>query len=340
MDSKRIAFLAAAAAAGWLFVRFALPLAAPFLIGALLALAAEPLVALLQRRARIPRGAAVGIGVSMTFFFLGAAVLLLGAILVRELGSAMPDLERTTRAGIDTFHTLLLELSDHTPKSVRPFLRENVDALFSDGAALVDRGFGWSLSMAGNLLSHVPDSALGFGTAILASFMISARLPRIRRWLRENQALQPLRVGWGRIKTAVAGWLRAQCRLMGVTALVLALGLSLLRIPYALLWALGIGVVDALPVLGTGIILIPWSLLSFLQGNTAQAVGLLGTYVCASLIRSALEPKLLGHHLGLDPLVTLFALYAGYRLWGLAGMLLAPLLAVAVTQAAPAGDEK
>ena len=36
--------------------------------------------------------------------------------------------------------------------------------------------------------------------------------------------------------------------------------------------------------------------------------------------------------LGLDPLLTLGALYSGYRLWGFGGMLLAPVLAVAATQ--------
>jgi predicted PurR-regulated permease PerM len=41
-----------------------------------------------------------------------------------------------------------------------------------------------------------------------------------------------------------------------------------------------------------------------------------------------LEPRLLGKELGLDPLVTLFAMYAGGKLLGLPGLILAPLLAV------------
>ena len=90
--------------------------------------------------------------------------------------------------------------------------------------------------------------------------------------------------------------------------------------------------VDAFPILGTGAILVPWSILSFLQGDTLPAFGLLGLYAAAALVRSILEPRFLGKHLGLDPLVTLMALYAGYRLWGILGMILAPMLAVAATQ--------
>ena len=89
---------------------------------------------------------------------------------------------------------------------------------------------------------------------------------------------------------------------------------------------------DALPVLGTGTVLVPWSLVCLLQGDTVRGIGLLGVYAAASLTRSVLEPRFIGRQLGLDPLVTLLAMYAGYRLWGLAGMILAPLLAVTVTQ--------
>ena len=301
----------------------------------MLALAAEPVVSFLWKKLRMPRGAAVGIGVSMTFVFFAMLVLALCAFAVRELRTAMPALESTLRSGAITAHELLVSLADRTPKAIRPMLRENVDNLFSDGTALMDRGLGYSLSLAGSVLSRVPDSALGLGTAILSGYMLSARLPAIRSWMEHNAVLRPVRIAWGRIKTAVGGWLRAQFKLMVLTFVVLAAGLTLLRIPFALFWALGIAFVDALPVLGTGAVMIPWSLLSFLQGDTAQAVGLLGTYITAALLRSAAEPRLLGHHLGLDPLVTLLALYTGYRLWGMVGLLLAPMLAVAVTQLLP-----
>ena len=122
---------------------------------------------------------------------------------------------------------------------------------------------------------------------------------------------------------------------MGVTFVILLLGFVLLRIPYAVFWALGVSLVDAFPVLGTGTVLLPWSLVCLLQGDSPRAIGILGIYIAASLIRSALEPKLVGRHLGLDPLITLMALYAGYKLWGIGGMILAPMLAVTATQIVP-----
>jgi predicted PurR-regulated permease PerM len=128
------------------------------------------------------------------------------------------------------------------------------------------------------------------------------------------------------------GWLFAQLRLVGVTLVILMMGLLILRIRYGMLWSLAIALVDMIPVLGTGTVLVPWSTICYLQGDKARAVGLLGTYALISLTRSVLEPKLLGSQMGLDPLVTLISLYSGYRLWGFGGMILAPVLAVAAVQ--------
>ena len=107
-----------------------------------------------------------------------------------------------------------------------------------------------------------------------------------------------------------------------------------------MLWAFGICLLDALPVLGTGTVLLPWALICCLQLDKARAIGLVGIYVVISLVRSVLEPKLVGRQLGLDPLVTLFSLYAGYKLWGIGGMIVAPLLAVTVTQFLPENTGK
>ena len=114
----------------------------------------------------------------------------------------------------------------------------------------------------------------------------------------------------------------------------MAAGLFILGVPYAPIWALVVSLVDAIPVLGTGVILLPWALVAFLQGKQILALGLGGVYLVAMLSRSVLEPRLVGKHLGIDPLMTLIALYIGYRIWGFGGMLLSPMLCAVATEAA------
>lgn len=325
----------------WFSLRFLFPLFSPFVLGTVLALAAEPMVLFLNRRLRLPRPVSSGLGVGMAFCFLAMAVLLLLGFFVRELrtlAGALPDLEEAALQGIHTVRSWTLHLADRLPENLRPLLRENLTALFSDGASLTSRASGILLSFAGNLLSRLPDSALGLGTGVISAFLISAKLPRMRRWLLKRipkEKLRTLLAALKRIKATIVGWLTAQAKLMAVTLVLLVLGFWLLRIENALFWALGVALVDAFPVLGTGTVLLPWSFLAFVQQDIPRAVGLLGLYATITLTRSILEPKLVGRHLGLDPLAALVSLYAGYRLFGLTGMILAPMLTVTAMQLVP-----
>ena len=322
----------------WLGLKVLLPLCFPFLLGAALALLAEPVVGFLWKRAKFPRPLAAGVGVTAAFGALGVLFVLACGLLVREmsaLAGILPDLTRTARSGVILLRDWLLELTARTPQSVQPLLQRNVEGLFSGGSGLLDKGLGYVLGLAGNMLSHVPDSALNLGTGVISAFMISAKLPgirlRLRGWIPQEK-LRSLLETLTRLRRAVGGWALAQLKLTGVTLGILLAGLLILRVPYAPLWAAGICLLDALPVLGTGTVLLPWSLVAFLQGDRARAVGVLGIYLVISLTRSVLEPRLVGKQLGLDPLVTLFALYAGYRLWGLGGLILAPLITVTAVQ--------
>lgn len=319
----------------WLGVRFLLPLALPFLLGLGLALAAEPLVGFLHRR-RVPRSLSAGIGVTVAFCLLGILLLLLGAMVLgqlRVLAGVMPDLEEAAGTGIGQLRCWLMQLTERAPESFRPLLQENVSGLFSDGSALLEQALRFLLGLAGGFLSRVPDSALTLGTGLISAYLISAKLPALRSSAHlPREGLRRAAEGLHRLREVLGSWLMAELTLMGVTLALLLGGLVLLRIPYAPVWALLIALVDVLPVLGTGTVLVPWAAICLIQGQTARGIGMAGLYLTIALTRSMLEPRLLGRRLGLDPLVTLIAMYAGYKLWGFGGMLLAPMLAVTARQ--------
>lgn len=310
----------------------------PFFLGALTAFGAEPGVRFLEKRLRLPRAAAAGIGVTLTLGMAFLAVLGILGLVFRQMGSLvwlLPDLEQTALRGMDTLEQNLLNLSARAPKALCPLLTRCVTGLFSNGTAFLDRVTGGVLRVASGVVTHIPDGALSFGTWILASFMLSAELPRLRAALRERSwwtdRVRPL---LGRLKGTLGHWLLAQIKLMGLTFLILGAGFFLLRIPQAPLWAGLVALVDAFPILGTGTVLVPWSLVCLLQGDPLRGVGLLGIFALTALSRSVLEPRLVGKELGLSPLATLFFMYAGFRFWGVSGMLLAPLAAVALIEAA------
>lgn len=337
--SKRCLRFCAALLAAWLGLRLVLPLMYPFLLGTLLALGAEGTADFLERRLRLPRFLAAGLAVGALVAGLGLLLLLLAALAVSQLGGlceALPSIAATVRSGLTLLENRLLSLG-----SGLPGYRQAITGLFSDGEELITKVSRLVLGRAGAILTRLPGQTLSLGTALLSGFMICAKLPSIRTRLRARRAdprLGALQKALGKLKNTGKLYLCSQLKLMGVTFCLLFAGFSLLRVGYPLLIALLVTLVDALPVLGTGSILIPWALVCFLEGSAARALGLLGLYATAALTRSVLEPKLVGSHLGLDPLVTLMAMYCGLRLWGLGGMLLLPMLAAAVFASPLLGD--
>lgn len=333
--TKKLIFGAAAVLAVWLGGKYVLPVALPFLLGGLLALAAEPAVAALQRKLRLRRAMAAGVGVSVSLVLLAGLLYLVGALAARELthlADAVPDLENTARQGLTTLRSWFTSLSDRAPEGIRPVLTRAVDSVFYDGNALVAQVTDRIPGVLTAVLSGVPSGALSVGTGLLAAFMISARLPKLKA-----AATQRLPASWHektlpllkKVRRSLGGWLRAQGILSAVTWGIVAAGFLLLQVPNGLLWAFLIAVMDAVPMLGTGIVMVPWAAVSLLQGAHLRAIGLLCIFGAATVARSTLEPRLVGRQLGLDPLVTLAALYTGYRLWGFWGLLAAPILTAA-----------
>ena len=89
--------------------------------------------------------------------------------------------------------------------------------------------------------------------------------------------------------------------------------------------ALLIAVADALPVIGPGIVLVPWAITCCVSGNYFQGLGLLALFGIVALVRTIIEPKIIGKQFELHPLTTITAMYAGAQLWGIWGFLLAPV---------------
>lgn len=124
------------------------------------------------------------------------------------------------------------------------------------------------------------------------------------------------------------GYIRAQLIMMTLTFIEVAIGLTILKIPYAILIALGIGVLDALPVFGTGSVFIPWIIILLFYQNYSLAAGLFIVYLVATLGRQSLEPKIISSQIGIYPLVTLLIIYTGIKIFGVAGIIIAPLIAI------------
>lgn len=330
--------------AAYFIIDFALPLLYPFLVGWIIAMLIEPLVRWLEIRGRIPRWAGVTIILVLLLSVIFTLLIFLVAEIVIELtrlAEFLPTflnqlgqffIDTFTKENtdikrmIDTIQTFLEKNPQHEQR-IQASIQENIGIITNKGTELITG----ILAGIGTFLSDLPYFLTVLVFITLAAFFIGIDWPRLRQTLIK---IIPKRVQTtGGIvledmKKALFGFIRAQLTLISITAVIMFFGLVILRVPYAFTIAFVIGLVDLLPYLGVGAVVVPWVVYLFLTGNLQLAIGLLIVYGVIIVIRQILEPKLVASNVGLDPLLTLIALFVGLKLFGVLGLIIGPVTVV------------
>ena len=133
----------------------------------------------------------------------------------------------------------------------------------------------------------------------------------------------------------LGGYLKAQVTLILVSFVISLVGLYVLsflkfNVQYPLLMALFIGFVDALPILGSGTVMIPWAVISGLNGDLSLGIAIVVLFIIMSVVRQFLEPKLVSKNIGIHPIFTLIAMYTGFKITGVIGLLLGPIALIVI----------
>ena len=95
-----------------------------------------------------------------------------------------------------------------------------------------------------------------------------------------------------------------------------------------LLLALGLAMLDFIPIVGAGTIMVPWAFLALFTHDYAQAIQIMLIWGVIAMFRRVGEPKVVGDQTGLSPILSLVSIYVGMRLGGVLGMVLGPTVAL------------
>ena len=340
--------LSAAAALGsfYLFFRYLLPWCLPFLIAALVASLLEPIVLRWQRTLNFRRGFSSLVLTLTLLFLLGGLLSLLWTTLLSQLDALLSAAPAFFDALPEAAEGLLARLERSGALRspwLEGFLRERLLHAVSDADSLLRALSARAVSALTAAASALPGVLLAAATCVLAIFFTSASYPALHaapEKLLPPKTLAALRHLRSGAADSLARWLRAQATLSCVTFFELLLGFLLMRQRYALLLALLITLLDALPVFGTGTALVPWALFTLLFGFPPRAIVLLALHLCTLITRNTLEPKLISAQAGLPPVASLFAMYLGYCAFGVAGMILFPFFLLLVSQVAKVSESK
>lgn len=336
-----VVILAVVIASAWLsfgkildLLGYVISLFLPFLLGYAFSLGVNPLANLLQKKLSIPRGfSAILVIILILGVIGGAASWGIYKIIeqTRELYVHFPEIYKSWQNTIKEFLTSWNTLYGALPENIQVLVTEIGETISSKASGFLDNKSQPVVDYASRFAKAIPKAFVAVVVFILASyFMISDSkgvskavnymIPQRLR-LRVSDVTEQL-------KTYLGGYLKAQLMLLCIVFVVMFVEFSILRVNYALLIALGIGVLDALPFFGSGLVLWPWAVISFTTGNIKLGVGLIVVYVSIALVRRFAEPKLLSSKTGTNPVLTLMSMYIAYRLMGIVGLIVGPIVMI------------
>ena len=277
------------------------------------------------------------------FGLLGAGLGFLGYIAGQEivaLAQNRDGLLESLQRMMDQLQSLSDRLWALVPEQLSDPMQEAMTGLLNwlnqTTPALVQRLADYTTNKA----MGVPSFCVALVVYVMAAYFLTADYPYLRARAARGMD-QGLLAFLGEVRTvalgAFGGYLKAELLLSVGVFFILLGGFVLTRQPYGLLLALGLAVLDFIPIVGAGTVMVPWAVVELITRNFSSAISLMVIWGIIALFRRAMEPKFVGDQTGLSPVLSLLSVYVGMKLGGVLGMILGPVLTLVLLNLAGMG---
>ncbi|OMF31771.1 sporulation integral membrane protein YtvI [Paenibacillus sp. FSL H8-0548] len=335
MSIKTIIFVAL----GLLLLYLFFTVGAPFMLALVVAISLEPLNQLFMKRFRMNRLLAATISSSLFTVIIIGLIALLGVKIIAELVAffkKVPNYFENANGLVDDLmvkgQSLYQNLPPDTIETLEKWLMELTSTLTKMVGTLSNSVIAFA--------SSIPGMFIFFIVFLVAVYMMNYSLNTMKETvlsLFEEKSQPQVNAVLYNLKKSIFGFLRSQFILSALTYIISLVGLLVLNVKYPLAIALLIIIVDIMPILGTGSVLVPWGTYLLVTGDVYVGVGLFILFLVITVFRRIVEPKILGDSVGIGSLSALVSLYVGFKLVGVIGVFIGPLVVIIYMAARKAG---
>ena len=315
----------------------------PFIIGWVISRMSNPLVVFLEEKMKINRKA-------VTVFVMAAVVVLVStvfylaiSILVQQLigfVGSLPDIWKAIELDISNLGKSMNVIYKGLPSNVREGLASFSDSVDVYINKVVSGMRKPTMTAVGNFAKNLPSAIIGIIMCLLSAYFFIAEKDYLNNLLRKytpKSMQEKWHIVYNTIISSLGNYIKAQLKIEIWMYLILVVGLAFFDVRYVLLVAFGIALLDLFPIFGTGTVLIPWAVIKLIGADYRMAIGLVALWGGGQLLRQIIQPKIVGDSLGLSPIPTLFLLFVGWKLGGVAGMIIAVPIGIIVRNLDRAG---
>ena len=301
----------------------------PFVVAGIISMIASPLVRFFEEKIKLKRKWGSAFVIIVVIALVVLVLYLVGSKLIEEgmgLLGALPEMWDSMKEDLAGVGESLDGLFEKLPLDTQQAIANLGNQVGEFMAGLFERIGTPTITAAGNFAKQLPSVLIGIIMCLLASYFFVADRYLIGSWIRKYTPASIMsRYDMVRrsILKSVGGYFKTQLKIEVWMYLLLVVGLSVLRVDYVLLIALGIAFLDLLPFFFFFTVMVPWALIKIFSGDYKMAIGLLIIWGGGQLARQIIQPKIVGDSIGVAPIPTLFLLFIGYKLGGVIGMIIA-----------------
>ena len=307
----------------------------PFLIAFIISLIIEPAIRYLMKKTKMTRK------MSSIIIFIIVFSIIIGVITwgIISLISESTNLLQTLNIYIDKAYTQIQDVIGKLEITKISISNNVLDIAQNASRELLLKISTWLtqfLTKLINIVTSIPVMGIYTVITILSVYFICTDKIYILDLMEHHMPkkwVQKIGTHIKEISKSLGGYLKAEAILVLVSFTISVIGLYFFKfigmnIKYPLLIALGIGFVDALPILGSGTVMLPWAIISALNGDLKLGIAVIVLWIIMSIVRQILEPKIVSGKIGIHPIFTLIAMYTGFKIIGVMGMLVGPIVLI------------
>ena len=301
----------------------------PFLIGFLMSLIIKPIVDKIEKIPFLKKTHA-SIFILLTLFVILFILGYLGFSLLYDKSylflKDLPEQYQNLKLKLDIFIKEHNDFIVHLPSNIRTNVLNFSTNLDKEIANLSQKLIKPTLTLSIDLLTSFPSLLINTLFIIFSTYQFSVNSDKYIEWIKKKFSNEKID-NFIKLKNESINifkkWLLAQFKIMFFVWLVLFIGLTVIKSKNPFWMASLIAFLDFLPAFGVGFIMFPWILISLLNGNFYFTFGLIIIYVLTQITRNFLQPIFCGVEFGLNALTTMIAIFIGFQLKGLVGMIFA-----------------
>lgn len=305
----------------------------PFIIAIIVSWIVEPITKFFTKRCKLKRKLSTIISLLLIIVIFGTIVTLIGIKVVTEATEIISNsnvyFKDVYDYGMEIFDNLKkeqIQIPDEVMQVAKNSLSGIIDGLKDILITVLTKIINFIGSVPTMLTYSIITILAIIFTCLDREYVINSFKSQVpKKWLEKAKMV---------IKETCSvafNYIKAEAKLSGICFILVFISLIVLNwigfdVKYPVIMSIFIGFIDLLPLFGAGAVMVPWSIYLIFTGNIPLAIAVISIWLVWAILKQLLEPKMVSHQMGMHPIFTLFGMYTGFRIFGVIGLMLGPII--------------